>query len=150
MSQKDNGKPKESRRGRPTAGRDPVVAVRLPHEAIADVDRLGRTLGLSSRSDAIRYIVVRSTASDRIGWDRERAEIRASHGDALKRESVCFQIEVFRRESGQWRASIRRSDGSKVRVGNMHCDLFITSVDASTADQALQLARNAINAGAVQ
>ena len=54
------------------------------------------------------------------------------------------------RELGQWRASIRRSDGSKVRVGNMHCDLFITSVDASTADQGLQLARKAINEGVVQ
>ena len=150
MSQRNNGTPKGSRRGRPSTGSDAVVSVRLPHEAIADVDRLGRTLGLSSRSDAIRYIVVRSTASDRIGWDRERPEIRASHGDALKRESVCFRIDVFRRESGKWRASIRHSDGSKVRVGNMHCDLFITSVDVSTADQALQLARNAINAGAVQ
>jgi hypothetical protein len=32
-----------ARRGRPTTGRDPVVAFRLPHEAIADVDRLART-----------------------------------------------------------------------------------------------------------
>ena len=46
MSQRNNGKPKESRRGRPTTGRDPVVAVRLPHEAIADVDRLGPVAGL--------------------------------------------------------------------------------------------------------
>ena len=58
-----NGKPKETRRGRPTTGRDPVVAVRLPHEAIADVDRLARRLGLSSRSDAIRYMIIRSIAS---------------------------------------------------------------------------------------
>ena len=32
----------------------------------------------------------------------------------------------------------------------MHCDLFITSVDASTADQGLQLARKAIDEGVVQ
>jgi Arc/MetJ-type ribon-helix-helix transcriptional regulator len=63
MSQRNNGKPKESRRGRPTTGRDPVVAVRLPHEAIAKVDHLARTLGLSSRSEAIRYMIMRSTAS---------------------------------------------------------------------------------------
>ena len=32
----------------------------------------------------------------------------------------------------------------------MHVDLFNTSVDTSTADQALQLARKAIDAGTVQ
>ena len=149
MSQRDNGTPKGSRRGRPPTGRDAVVSVRLPHEAIANVDRLARTLGLSSRSDAIRYVIMRSTAS---------IEPRESEGglslglptEIRSRESVCFQIEVFRQESRQWRASIRHSDGSKVRVGNMHCDLFITSVDASTADQTLQLARKVIDEGVVQ
>src|SRR6476660_5519139 len=118
MSQKDNGKPKESRRGRPTAGRDPVVAVRLPHDAIADVDRLARTLGLSSRSDAIRYMIIRSTAS---------IEPRENEGglslglptEIRSKERKRFQIEGFRQGSGQWRASIRHSDGSKVRVGDM-------------------------------
>jgi Arc/MetJ-type ribon-helix-helix transcriptional regulator len=147
MSQRDNGKPKESRRGRPTTGRDPVVAVRLPHESIADVDRLARRLGLSSRSDAIRYLIIHSTASI------EPREIEGGLGlptELGSKERVRFQIEVFAREPGKWRASIRRSDGSKVRVGNMRFDLFITSVDTSTADQALQLARKAIDAGAVQ
>ena len=149
MSQRNNGKPKESRRGRPTTGRDPVVAVRLPHEAIADVDRLARTLGLSSRSDAIRYMIMRSTASI------EPREIEDGHSLGLptetrSRERARFQIKAFVREPGKWRASIRRSDGSKVRVGDMRFDLFIISVDTSTADQALQLARRAIDAGAVQ
>ena len=81
-------------------------------------------------------------------------EIRGGRGPGLpteirSKERKCFQIDVFEREPGKWRASIRRSDGSKVRVGNMHFDLFTTSV-TSTADQALQLARKAINAGAVQ
>ena len=57
------------------------------------------------------------------------------------KERVRFQIEVFAREPGKWRASIRRSDGSKIRVGDMRFDLFITSVNTSTADQALQLQR---------
>ena len=149
MSQRNNGKPKESRHGRPAIGRDPVVAVRLPHEAIADVDRLARTLGLSSRSDAIRYMIIRSTASI------EPRDIEGGLSPGLpteirSKERKRFQIDVFKREPGKWRASIRRSDGSKVRVGNMHVDLFITSVDTSTADQALQLARKAIDAGTVQ
>jgi hypothetical protein len=149
MSQTNNGKPKESRRGRPAIGRDPVVAVRLPHETITEVDRLAGTLGLSSRSEAIRYMIIRSTASI------EPPEIKGGLGPGLpteirSKEKKCFQIDVFEREQRKWRASIRRSDGSKVRVGNIHFDLFITSVDTSTAAQALQLARKAIDAGAVQ
>ena len=149
MSQKDNGKPKESRRGRPTTGRDPVVAVRLSHEAIADVDRLAQSLGLTSRSDAIRHMIMRSTAS----IEPHEIEGGLSLGlptEIRSKERNRFQIEVFVREAGKWRASIRRSDGSKVRVDNMRVDRFITSVDTSTAEQALQLARKAIDTGAVQ
>jgi Arc/MetJ-type ribon-helix-helix transcriptional regulator len=149
MSQANNGKPKESRRGRPAIGRDPVVAVRLPQETIAEVDRLATTLGLSSRSEAVRYMIVRSAASI------EPPEIKSGRDPGPPTEirskgRKCFRIDVFDREMGKWRASIRCSDGSKVRVGNMHLDLFITSVDTSTADQAVQLARRAIDAGTVQ
>jgi hypothetical protein len=142
----NNGKP---HRGRPATGRDPVVAVRLPHEAIADVDRLARTLGLSSRSDAIRHLIMRSTAS----IEPREIEDGLSLGlptETHSRERERFQIKAFVREPGKWRASVRRSDGSKIRVGTCTFDLFITSADASTADQALQLARRAIDAGAVQ
>jgi len=149
MSQRNNGKPKESRRGRPTTGRDPVVAVRLPREAIADVDRLARALGLSSRSDAIRYMIIRSAASIK-PRDIEGGLSLGLPTEFRSKERARFQIEVFAREPGKWRASIRRSDGSMVRVGNMRVDLFTTSVDTSTADQALQLARKAIDAGGVQ
>jgi Arc/MetJ-type ribon-helix-helix transcriptional regulator len=149
MSQRDNGNPKEPRRGRPTTGRDPVVAVRLPPEAIADVDRLARRLGLSSRSDAIRYMIIRSTASN------EPREIEGGVSLGLptairSKHRERFHIEAFVREAGKWRASIRRSDGSKVQVGDIRCDLFTTSVDTSTAAQALQLARKAIDTGVVQ
>jgi hypothetical protein len=144
MSQTNNGKPKESRRGRPATGRDPVVAVRLPDETITEIDSLARTFGLSSRSEAVRYMIMRSAASI------EPLEIQGGRGPGLSKERKCFQIDAFEREQGKWRASIRRSDGSKVRVGTTHLDIFITSVDTSTADQALQLARKAIDAGAVQ
>jgi hypothetical protein len=146
MSRTNNGKPKESRRGRPAIGRDPVVAVRLPHETITEVDRLAKTLGLSSRSEAVRYMIMRSAAS----IEPLEVEGGLSLGLIRSKESKCFQINVFEREPGKWRATIRRSDGLKVRIGNMHFDLVITSVDTSTADQALQLARKDIDAGAVQ
>ena len=148
MSQTNNGKPKEARRGRSAIGRDPVVAVRLPHEAITEVDRLARTLGLSSRSEAIRYMITRSAASiEPLEMERRGPALPP---EIRSKERKCFQIDVFEREWGKWRASIRCSDGSKVRVGNMHFDLFNTSVDTATAAQALQLARKAIDARAVQ
>ena len=145
MSERHNGK----RRGRPTTGRDPVVAVRLPHEAIADVDRLARTLGLSSRSEAIRHIVTRSTAST--GALEIKGDLSLGlPSENRSKERKRFQIDVFERGPGKWRASIRRSDGTKLRAGNIRCDLFTTSVDTSTADRALELARKAIDAGDVQ
>src|SRR5436190_24343101 len=100
MSQRNNGKPKESRRGRPTTGRDPVVAVRLPHEVIADVDRLARTLGLSSRSEAIRYMIIRSTTS--IKPRDIEGGLRLSLGlpTELRSKEERFQIEPFEREPG--------------------------------------------------
>lgn len=149
MSQRNNGKPKESRRGRPTTGRDPVVAVRLPHEVIADVDRLARTLGLSSRSDAIRYMIIRSTASIK-PRDIKGGLSLGLPTELRSKEGERFQIEPFEREPGKWRASIRRSDGSKVRVGETCVDRFITSADTSTADQASEIARKTIDSGAVQ
>jgi hypothetical protein len=145
MSEPNNGK----RRGRPTTGQDPVVSVRLSHEVIADVDRLARTLGVSSRSEAIRYVVIRSAAS----VEPREIEDGLSLGlptETRSRERARFLIEAFVREPGKWRASVRRSDGSKIRIGNIRFDRFITSVDTSTADQALQLARGAIDACSVQ
>jgi Arc/MetJ-type ribon-helix-helix transcriptional regulator len=103
MSQANNGKPKEWRRGRPATGRDPVVAVRLPDETITEVDRLASTLGLSSRSEAIRYMVIRSAASI------EPLEIQGGRGPGLpteirSKERKCFQIDA-EQERRKWRAN---------------------------------------------
>jgi hypothetical protein len=147
MSQRNKGKPM-ARRGRPATGRDPVVAVRLPHDAIAVVDRLAGTLGLS-RSEAIRYVIIRSTAS--IGPPEVKDGLSLELPAVVRpKERRCFRIEPYERELGKWRAAIRHSDGSKVRVGNTHFDLFTTSTDTSTADQALELARKEIDSGTVQ
>jgi len=116
MSQRDN-KPKESRRGRPTTGRDPVVAVRLPHEAIADVDRLARRLGLSSRSDAIRYMIIHSTASiepREIEWPQPRA----AHRDPLKRKKSFPDRRLC---AGSWEmASVNSPFGRFKGPGRRH------------------------------
>lgn len=61
-----------------------------------------------------------------------------------------FEIQTSERVPGKWRASIRHLDGSKVRVGSTRFDFFTTSADTSTAAEALDLARKAIDAGAVK
>jgi hypothetical protein len=78
-------------------------------------------------------------------------EIRPIHSARERAmEYRRFQIEVFEQAPGKWRASIRRSDGSKVQAGDTRIDVFITSVDTSTADQALESARKEIDSGTVQ
>jgi len=61
-----------------------------------------------------------------------------------------FEIEAFEREPGRWRASVRRTDGSRVRVGETRFDNFYTSADADAVQEAVQLAIEAIDAKAVQ
>jgi hypothetical protein len=56
----------------------------------------------------------------------------------------------MKRTAGKWRASICRLSGSKVRVGSSRFEFFTTSADALTADGAIGLAREAIDAGVVQ
>jgi hypothetical protein len=57
------GKPKEKRIGRPPrpGGRDPVVAVRLPRELLAQVDAWAAEKSVQ-RSDAIREMVAYAVA----------------------------------------------------------------------------------------
>ncbi len=124
------------------------MAVRLPHETITEVDRLAKTLGLSSRSEAIRYMIVRSAATMGTREIKDGPHLEVAP-DIRSKERKCFQIDVFER-ARKWRASIRRSDGSKIQIGDMRFDVFIASVSTSTADHALQLARRAIDTGAVQ
>ena len=108
------------------------------------------SIASSGRSDCrharmrFRYMIIRSTASIE-PRDIEGGLSLGMPTELRSKERERFQIEVFAREPGKWRASIRRSDGSKVRSRDLRCDLFTTSVDTSTADQASQLARKAID-----
>ena len=47
---------KKRRRGRPPTGRDPVLAVRLPNELRASVERWAKNNGVT-RSEAIRVLI---------------------------------------------------------------------------------------------
>ena len=63
-----------------------------------------------------------------------------------------FVVKAFEREPGKWRASVERANGKALlkaiarRRKALHA--FVTGVDATTADAALQMAIAAIDANA--
>jgi hypothetical protein len=59
-----------------------------------------------------------------------------------------FQIEVYERKPGKWRASPLGRFKDPRRLTRL--DVFTTSADTSTADQASALVRKEIDAGTVQ
>jgi len=59
-----------------------------------------------------------------------------------------FQVEPFEREPGKWRASVQCS-GKMVRCEETILPAFTTSADSLSAEEAIQLARGAIDAGYV-
>jgi len=55
---------KKRGRGRPATGHDPTVAVRLPKQTIAAVDKWSKANAVESRSEAIRRLVERGLAAE--------------------------------------------------------------------------------------
>jgi Arc/MetJ-type ribon-helix-helix transcriptional regulator len=67
-------------RGRPTADRNPVCAVRLPGELTAAIDRWAVREKVGSRSEAIRHLVELGLASARLtGRRNSESASKASH-----------------------------------------------------------------------
>jgi hypothetical protein len=61
----------------------------------------------------------------------------------------AYIIDAFQRDTDKWRATIRRSDGKKIRVAfpPSVLDETTTSTDALTAEKAVELAKKAIDGG---
>jgi hypothetical protein len=62
-----------------------------------------------------------------------------------------YVIDTFQRDQDNWRATIRRLDGKKVRVNvpPLVRGEFTTSIDALTAEKAVEFAKKAIERGEV-
>lgn len=60
-----------------------------------------------------------------------------------------YVIDAFQRDTEKWRATIRRSDGKKIRVAfpRSVLDETTTSTDALAAEKAVELAKKAIDGG---
>jgi hypothetical protein len=62
-----------------------------------------------------------------------------------------FTVNAFQQRPGKWRASVRRSDGTPLAIVGPHKVKIaesVTHIDSLTAEDALRMAIDAIEAGA--
>lgn len=64
-------------------------------------------------------------------------------------EHGLFRLEAYEQSPGKWRALVRHSDWTVVRVGSTRFSLFASPCQ-STAHEALDWARRAIDDGGLQ
>jgi phage terminase large subunit GpA-like protein len=59
-----------------------------------------------------------------------------------------FIINAFEKKPGKWRACVQRPNGNPLHAkSRVRLDRFITGTDAASADAALRMAMEAIDAG---
>ena len=59
-----------------------------------------------------------------------------------------FIINAFEQEPGKWRACVRRANGKPLKAtGRTKLQRFVTGIDAASADAAMIMAMDAIDAG---
>jgi hypothetical protein len=59
-----------------------------------------------------------------------------------------YTVQTFERGSGKWRASVRRTDGRFLWKGRAKIRSYVTGMDETTPQRALQMALAAIDRGA--
>jgi len=59
-----------------------------------------------------------------------------------------FTVQAFEREPGKWRASVQRADGKLLWKGRAKIRKFVTAIDVTTPERAMQMAVAAIDQGA--
>jgi hypothetical protein len=107
----------------------------------------------SARSDIVRRIIatVHDVANERLlpqhpnPPDARAVKQLPMSGITHK----AYVIDAFQRDTDNWRATIRRLDGKKIRVSAPPAvlDEATTSADALTAEKAVELAKKAIDGG---
>ena len=114
----------------------------------AAVSFLLRDVSGVAREHAVEMIVemVRDVASRPAGPDAPSIQPLMS-GIAYR----DFVIDAYRRDVDRWRATIRRSNGKKIRIASPPSvrDEATTTADAINAEKAIEFARRAIDMGEV-
>ncbi len=106
-----------------------------------------------ARGDIVREIteIVRDAANEPLPLQHpNQPEARAAKQPPMSGVTYkAYVIDAFRRDIDRWRATIRRSDGKKIRVAfpPSVLDQATTSADALTAEKAVALAKKAIDGG---
>jgi hypothetical protein len=80
----------------------------------------------------------------------DQADARTARQPAMSGITYkAYVIDAFQRDTDNWRATIRRLDGKKIRVAAPPSvlDQATTSTDALTAEKAVELAKKAIDGG---
>lgn len=119
----------------------------------AAVRYLLKDAGSGARGDIVREIIeiVRDVADGRLPpQHRNPPDARpVKHPPMSGITYKAYVIDAFKRDTDRWRATIRRSDGKKIRVAVPPAvlDEATTSADALTAEKAVELARKAIDGG---
>ena len=76
-------------------------------------------------------------------WIRE-----VTRSQLFRMQYKQYTVQTFERELGKWRASVRRTDGRFLWKGRAKIRSFVTGIDATTPQRALQMALAAIDRGA--
>jgi hypothetical protein len=101
----------------------------------------------SARDDIVREIVemVRDVANERFALDVRAITQPPMSGIAYK----AYVIDAFHRDTDRWRATVRKSNGKKIRVAfpPSVLDEVTTSSDALTAEKAVEFAKTMIDGG---
>ena len=107
----------------------------------------------SARGDIVREIIeiVRDVAIGRLPPQHQNPlDVRAVKQAPMSGITYkAYIIHAFKRDTDRWRATIRRSNGKKIRVAvpPSVLDQATTSADALTAEKAFEFAKKAIDGG---
>lgn len=116
-------------------------------EIAAAVRHLLKDASDGARADVVREVIeiVQDVANGLLPRDTLAAKQAPMSGVTYK----AYVIDAFQRDTDRWRANIRRLNGKKIRVAvpPSVLDEATTSVDALTAEKAVELAKKAIDAG---
>ena len=101
----------------------------------------------SARDDIVSEIVemVRDVANEQLAPGVRAATLPPMSGITYK----AYVIDAFHRDTDRWRATVRKSNGKKIRVAfpPSVLDEVTTSADALTAEKAVEFAKTMIDGG---